>query len=1104
MRKLLSFCFLLFIVTGTSAQEGVPLLTHFRNSREIEDQSWAICQDRNKVMLFANRKGILAFDGKDWQPVRMPLTPLSMRMNPYDKRVYVGGENNYGFIEQDRKGLYNYESLSGDSAVIGTIRNIVFLDSLVFFQGESSISCYDVSKRLLLGRHFPKTGSSFTGIIVIDQKAYVNIEGQGISEIVNESLVPLQNGSLTRNSEIMFSLPYDDKSVLIGMNGKLSLFDGVKCYDYTLQDSKYLSDNILSDGISVGDSLYAFSTLEGGALIVNKKSGKTRYMINNQKGLPDDEIFAIGYDASGGLWLSHPLGLTRADLSLPLENFSIYTGLKGNLSASLMSNNELYVATSEGVYCLVNQRSYSEIEVIRKNEASVGSISIPEPVLSQSASLVPLQNQPSKKGLLSRIFGGKDKNTAKNVTTAVARKTEPVTVKPVPSAEFTIKKIRKLKSVDYVFKKISGLDDKCRQLVSTPHGILAATNKGLYIIKNHQASEIVPDRYIHFITWNPDQETYYVGASDGYFLVKYERGRWSASIPDKNFVNPVYSILRSGKTTWLGSDNVAYRSDLKEDGSIEYHQFTLNNSFPQRYLLNLINDTVFLLTESGMSYYDEKSGNFNLYDLARYSGFNENAFRYPLSNIPLLGNGNEWICPAKSNQPGMKELAIIRLFDDVVSVNFDRENIWIIDGENQLFCIDRKKPARITPCTDLMVKNVKNEKGISFDLSDIVFERGDNVINFEIIAPSFLKKNLTQYQYFIDGVMTEWSPWSSQSSYSRGIPEAGSYTLQVRARDFWGETGEPISLSFTMKAPFTKTTFFYLLIASATLVIVILVVRFRESQLHDKNRLLEQKVRERTAEIAAQKEEITSSIEYASRIQMAMLPVSDLFMESFSEYFIFFRPRDIVSGDFYWIGEDEKNIFLTVADCTGHGVPGAFMSTLGISALNEIITNNQDLKANTVLNQLRDKIKTSLHQTGKEGEAADGMDISFCAVKKNRKILQYAGAFNPLYYCTNSDLIELKADRMPIGIHYGDEASFTNHEIPVRKGDVVYLMSDGISDQFGGTEGTKYKKAQLKKLLWEIHHRPMAEQKRLIENEFLRWKGHHDQVDDITVVGVRI
>jgi serine phosphatase RsbU (regulator of sigma subunit) len=235
-----------------------------------------------------------------------------------------------------------------------------------------------------------------------------------------------------------------------------------------------------------------------------------------------------------------------------------------------------------------------------------------------------------------------------------------------------------------------------------------------------------------------------------------------------------------------------------------------------------------------------------------------------------------------------------------------------------------------------------------------------------------------------------------------------------------------------------------------------------------------------------------------------MLPEADHIRELFPEHFIFFKPRDIVSGDFYWIGENEHHIFLTVADCTGHGVPGAFMSTLGVTTLNEIISNKKNLHANTVLNLLREKIKTSLHQTGKEGEAADGMDVSFCILHKNRRSLEFSGAFNPLIVIQNGELKEYKGDRMPIGIYRGDKGSFTNFEISVNSGDTVYLFSDGLGDQFGGPYGTKYKRSSVKKLLWEIHTKPMEEQRKAIEEEFILWKGKCEQIDDVTVIGVKI
>jgi serine phosphatase RsbU (regulator of sigma subunit) len=352
--------------------------------------------------------------------------------------------------------------------------------------------------------------------------------------------------------------------------------------------------------------------------------------------------------------------------------------------------------------------------------------------------------------------------------------------------------------------------------------------------------------------------------------------------------------------------------------------------------------------------------------------------------------------------------------------------------------------------------------------------------------------------------MSDWSFWSTNTHYDKAIASPGEYTLQVRAKDLWGNIGNPESLKFTIKAPFTQTPFFYLLIGIAALALMILIVRMREKQLQQKNMILEEKVKERTAKIEAQKEEITASIEYASRIQRAMLPVDDHFKDSFSDYFIMFKPRDIVSGDFYWIGEDNKSILFTVADCTGHGVPGAFMSTMGISTLNEIIANNDNLQANTVLNLLREKTMQYLHQTGKEGEAAEGMDVALCALNKNRRTLQFSGAFNPLILFQEGELKEYRADRMPIGIYYGDGKSFTNYVIPVARGDTLYIFSDGYTDQFGGPDGVKYKMSNFRNLLKEIYYRPMIEQRNILENELSKWRGSGDQVDDITVIGIRI
>ena len=278
--------------------------------------------------------------------------------------------------------------------------------------------------------------------------------------------------------------------------------------------------------------------------------------------------------------------------------------------------------------------------------------------------------------------------------------------------------------------------------------------------------------------------------------------------------------------------------------------------------------------------------------------------------------------------------------------------------------------------------------------------------------------------------------------------------------------------------------------------------------------------------------EVTDSINYAKRIQEAVLPISDSARSVLGEHFVLFKPKDIVSGDFYWTIKINNLLFIAVADCTGHGVPGAFMSMLGISFLNEIVQKQEINKANQILNHLRSEIINALQQKGMQGEQKDGMDISLLVINTDTNETQWAGANNPLYIISsvilndseelfsceaksvveiasplarNDEyrLIEIKGDKMPIAI-YPEMKEFTNHELSLNKGDSVYLFTDGIADQFGGPNEKKFKYKPLKEILFQNRQKTMNEQKETLELAFEKWKGNLEQVDDVTILGIRI
>jgi serine phosphatase RsbU (regulator of sigma subunit)/tetratricopeptide (TPR) repeat protein len=253
---------------------------------------------------------------------------------------------------------------------------------------------------------------------------------------------------------------------------------------------------------------------------------------------------------------------------------------------------------------------------------------------------------------------------------------------------------------------------------------------------------------------------------------------------------------------------------------------------------------------------------------------------------------------------------------------------------------------------------------------------------------------------------------------------------------------------------------------------------------------------------------LTDSINYAKRIQTAVLPDLELLLEDrtlpVSDYFVLYRPKDIVSGDFYWATNSGGYLIFTVADCTGHGVPGAFMSMLGVSFLNEIVRKKEIYRANQILENLRSSVIEALQQKGQSGEQQDGMDIALAVLNTKTLELQYSGAYNPLIVISEEQgLVISNPDKQPVAIH-AKQTPFTNNLIQLHKGDCIYLMSDGYEDQFGGPQNKKFKFAQVKELLLSVYQRPMNEQQKILETTFVKWKGENDQIDDVTIMGIRL
>jgi serine phosphatase RsbU (regulator of sigma subunit) len=310
---------------------------------------------------------------------------------------------------------------------------------------------------------------------------------------------------------------------------------------------------------------------------------------------------------------------------------------------------------------------------------------------------------------------------------------------------------------------------------------------------------------------------------------------------------------------------------------------------------------------------------------------------------------------------------------------------------------------------------------------------------------------------------------------------------------------EKKGIEMRLKSEQVKSRILFLGLCAA-FIVVIVIGYFLWQKKRDNRKLAQQRDK-----IAEQRKEIMDSIYYAQYIQSAVMPDPSLQQEIISDQFMFFRPRNIVSGDFYWATRIGNKSVVVAADCTGHGVPGAFLSMLGVSFLNQIVLKLGIEIASEIIDELRNNIKNIMSRPGAYGEHRDGMDVALCIIDYDTMKLQYSGAYNPLYIVRNGELIEYSADKMPVGIHmFIDEKKFTNHEITLQHDDMVYIFTDGYIDQFGGERDTKFKSRPFKQMLTKMSVLPVEQQRDLLVETHDRWKGNGEQVDDILVMGIRI
>jgi len=533
-------------------------------------------------------------------------------------------------------------------------------------------------------------------------------------------------------------------------------------------------------------------------------------------------------------------------------------------------------------------------------------------------------------------------------------------------------------------------------------------------------------------------------------------------------------------------------------------------------------------TNAGVFFYDntEESTGYKLPDVIRSSWISD--IKVNSNNDIFIGTrGGLYIYDNRNNR-----LLFLTKNDGLCDNNinciyFDNDGFAWIGTSNGASRISTDINQYNKAAPNPIVRNIEINAKLSNPDSLTNLRHNLNNMSFTLGYLGFADPLTISYKVKLEGLDKEWVDYGHNSKIAFPPLAPGKYVLRAMTVSTMGSTSEEtLIIPFSITPPWWETYIAYSIYLLLTISSVILFYRFRERKLISEKIVLEKAVRERTVMIdlqnktlTEQKTEITDSINYAKYIQSAILPQKEILDDFLKEYFILFKPKDIVSGDFYWTSSIENITVVAAVDCTGHGVPGALMSMLGVAFLNEIVNKEYITHPSVILRRMRKEVIRFLHQRGERGEQKDGMDIALCSIDYENMKIQFAGANNPLYLIRNESLInldidrkvtgnnhilyEVKGDRMPIGFHDTMD-NFALHEIDLMKGDMLYLFTDGYADQFGGPLRKKFQYKNFKKLLLDHCNMPMSEQQYHLDKALKDWQGIYDQIDDILVVGIKV
>jgi len=992
---------------------GIPFIKNYTSTQyNASTQNWASIEDNRGVMYFGNNDCILEFDGINWNKI---YTKNNSGVLSFCKdslgTIFVGATGEFGYLKPNKHGISEFISLSSnlDSTIsIGDIWKIFIVNNSIYFSSSINLFQYNYSNVKIIGNSSTKNGNV----------QYFNVDNQILLGNLNEGLLLLKDTFMSINFSKVFINDYIMSIIDYDKNIKLiaSYLNGISFYNLKTGEKfnlilpektiEFFKQNNLTQALKINSEKYFFPTFLNGILFTDNNF-EVKQLVNKNNGLHDNTCYNVFSTNSSTLWASLNDGISKIEINSGLTKFSQNDGIEGSILDIIRYDSILYISTNLGLFYL----NYSNDTIFQKignitNEAWILFNFLDNDkamlILGANNGLFEIYNKKIKKfEFLTEISENASFCIIENINKHIfiGGKKGLIELKHINNKWLTLKKIIKYSDIRTItFDNdsnlwFSTLYDGIVKITPTNDTIEYKENSGLPSIKDIQI-------------YNFDDKLYFATQKG---LYKYNET--TNKFEPNNIFGDVYSngscgiylMAQDDSTIWINCFNESkeWIERVKKNNSGTYNRDTI--AFKR------------LEIKSLQAIYPDKDG-------IVWFGTSDALYSY---DTKFVRNYYEkYYCLIRK----------ITVGED--SVIFHGNYYKPIDNEIG-YVVSTEQPK------ELILK----------------FPYKENSLTFEFAAPYFEAEEKTEFSCYLEGFDKKWTKYKTENkAIYTNIPE-GNYVFKVKARNVYGVESVVAEYKFSIEAPWYRTILAYILYIVLGIALIVLIIKLYARQLIKEKHRLEAIVKERTKEIMKQKDEIEEknnvlthqkaelfqqkeeieaqrdelelqkvelenqrdeldaknkivmlqkdkiekqnhdikdSIHYASRIQTAILPQLTFELGGISNMFILFRPRDIVSGDFYWIRKKEDKLIFIAADCTGHGVPGAFMSMLGISLLNEIVLNMNEVKGSEILNTLRKGIIKSLHQTGEIGGSQDGMDVSMVIIDEKAEFAEFTGANNPL------------------------------------------------------------------------------------------------------------